>query len=120
MAAPTAADLRAELNAGAAATGGPSDDLLTRCINVADELLKQYAGTDYRTGSALGIPITVAESAQLAVAVEIFNQRKAPNGVLNQAFSSDAGGPLAVRIGADPLRPAYGLLSRWVVDVGFA
>lgn len=111
----TAQNLRDELNAGpASAAGGVSDDLLTNCLNVADEELKIYAGDDYRTGSALGIPIVVAEKAWLAVAVEIFNQRKAPNGVLNQAFSSDGGAPLAVRIGSDPLRPAYGLLRRFL------
>lgn len=113
-----AADLRAELNAGPADTGGVSDDLLNNCINVADELLKAYAGDDYRSGD---IPVVVAEKAWLAVAVEIFNQRKAPNGVLNQAFSGE-GTPFVqtVRIGADPLRPAYGLLGRWVADLGFA
>lgn len=109
-----ATDLRAELNAGAAGSvGGVSDELLTNCINVADELLKEYAGDDYRTAST--IPVVVAEKAWLAVAVEIFNQRKAPNGVLNQAFSTDGGVfAQAVRIGADPLRPAYGLLKRYL------
>lgn len=109
-----AADLRAELNAGPAdSAGGVSNDLLTNCIAVADELLKQYAGEDYRTAGT--IPIFVAEKAWLAVSVEIFNQRKAPNGVLNQAFSTDGGTfAQAVRIGADPLRPAYGLLKRYL------
>ena len=107
-----AADLRSELNAGAVNTGGVTDELLTSCINVADELLKEYAGDTYRTAG--DIPVLVAERAWLAVAVEIFNQRKAPNGVLNQAFTTGAGGVAAVRIGADPLRPAYGLLGRFL------
>lgn len=109
----TAAQLRTELNAGAANAGGPSDDLLNDCITVADALLKEYAEDDYRTAGE--IPIPVAERAWLAVAVEIFNQRKAPNGVLNQTFNTE-GSPFvqAVRIGADPLRPAYGLLKRYL------
>lgn len=108
-----ATDLRTEVNAGAAGSiGGVSDDLLNSCINVADALLKEYAGADYRSGE---IPIIVAEKAWLAVAVEIFNQRKAPNGVLNQAFSTEGGTfAQAVRIGSDPLRPAYGLLRRYL------
>lgn len=111
----TALNLRDELNAGpAGVVGGVSDDLLTNCLNVADEELKIYAGDDYRTGSTLGIPIVVAEKAWLAVAVEIFNQRKATNGVLNQAFSEDGLVASPVRIGSDPLRPAYGLLKRYL------
>ena len=105
--------LRTELGAGAAgAVGGVPDELLDNCVTVADELLKEYAGDDYRTAGT--IPVTVAEKAWLAVAVEIFNQRKAPNGVLNQAFTAVDGVPAAVRVGSDPLRPAYGLLRRFL------
>jgi hypothetical protein len=110
----TSDDLRAELNAGpAASVGGVPEAILTNCIAVADEVLKEYAGDDYRAGT--NIPVIVAERAWLAVAVEIFNQRKAPNGVLNQAFTSDGTAfAQAVRIGSDPLRPAYGLLKRFL------
>lgn len=107
-----AAAIRAEVGAGVP-TSIP-DAFLTSCIAVADELLKQYAGDDYRTAGT--IPVTVAEKAWLAVAVEIFNQRRAPNGVLTQQFATPDGGAggVAVRVGADPLRPAYGLLKRYL------
>lgn len=106
-------DLRTELGAGPASSGGVPDALLENCISVADELLKEYAGTTYRTAGE--IPLTVAEKAWLAVAVELFNQRKAPNGILNQAFSTEGSVfAQAVRIGSDPLRPAYGLLRRFL------
>lgn len=107
--------LRTELNAGPSdAPGGITDELLDGCLAVADELLKKYAGATYRTDGS--IPVPVAEKAWLAVAVELFNQRKAPNGVLNQAFSDANGNTYqqATRISADPLRPAYGLLGQWV------
>lgn len=111
----TTTDLRTELGAGAADTiGGVPDSLLTNCISVADELLKEYAGDDYRTAGD-PVPVVVAEKAWLAVSVEIFNQRKAPNGILNQAYAGDNGVfAQAVRIGSDPLRPAYGLLRRFL------
>lgn len=106
--------LRTELGAGPSTLpGGIPDEFLDGCLAVADDLLKKYAGATYRTDGT--IPVPVAEKAWLAVAVEIVNQRRAPNGVLNQAFTTD-GGTLAqaVRISADPLRPAYGLLGQWV------
>ncbi|NYD43936.1 hypothetical protein [Nocardioides panaciterrulae] len=110
-----ATQLRAELNNVPAAT--VSDTVLSNCVSVANELLKQYAGATYLTD----LPTVIAEKAWLAVAVELFNQRRAPNGVLTQQFSTpDGGASVPVRIGADPLRPAYGLLSRWITDMGFA
>lgn len=87
------------------------DAIANNCINVADALLRQFL-TDpvYMT-----VPVVIIEKAWLAVAVEIFNQRKAPNGVLNQSFASaDGTASVAVRIGADPMRPARPLLSPWV------
>lgn len=111
------AALRAEVNAGQADISSISEAYLDNCVTVADLLLRQYAGENYLTD----IPTTLAEKAWLAVAVEIFNQRRAPNGVLNQTFQTFEGTVAsAVRIGADPLRPAYGLLSMWVAPLGFA
>lgn len=109
--------LRAEVNAGPVDASSVDDTYLDNCISVANELLKQYAGAEYITD----IPTVVAEKAWLAVAVEIFNQRRAPNGVLNQTFQTFEGTQAApVRISADPLRPAYSLLERWVIGTSFA
>lgn len=109
--------LRAELNNIPTATA--SDTLLSNCVSVANELLKRYAGDTYATDGV--IPTVIAEKAWLAVAVELFNQRKAPNGVLTQQFATpDGSASVPVRIGSDPLRPAYGLLAPWVDPVSFA
>lgn len=109
----TGEQLRTEL-------GSPASipiELLNNCVSVANELLKKYAGDTYLTD----IPTIVAEKAWLAVAVELFNQRRAPNGVLTQQFATpDGSAAVPVRIGADPLRPAYGLLERWIINVGLA
>lgn len=104
-------DLRTEVGA-VGATGVP-DAVLQNCISVSDALLRQFLGTDE---VYLSVPTVIIEKAWLSVAVEIFNQRKAPNGVLNQAFSGVDGGPFvqATRISADPMRPARPLLSPWV------
>lgn len=113
-----AARLREELNAGPEGQSGtPSTTYLDNCVSVANELLKGYAGENYLTD----LPTVVAEKAWLAVAVEIFNQDKAPNGVLNQTFQTFEGTVATpVRIGADPLRPAYGLLERFIIGTSFA
>ncbi|HEY1178604.1 MAG TPA: hypothetical protein VGF17_20815 [Phytomonospora sp.] len=103
----TVNDLRDELGAGASV----QLTVLDRCLTVADALLKQYVGDRYTT-----VPAPIYDEAWLAVAVERFNQRKAPNGILNQTFMAADGSSVAtpVRIGADPLRPAYPILERWL------
>ena len=112
----SAEKLRAELNAGSG-DGSVSLEVLQECVDAADYLLREYAGADY----LIDIPEPVSERAWLAVAVELFNQRKAPNGVLNQTFRTLEGTVAApVRIGADPLRPAYGILQSYVVGTSFA
>lgn len=104
----TAADLRAEVNAGS----GTTDAVLTSCLDVATELLRKYAGDDYTS-----IPGKVWDRALTATAVDLFNQRKAPNGVLNQQYDGES---TPIRISSDPLRPAYPLLAPWLNTLGFA
>lgn len=91
-----------------------SDDALVQsCFTAADELLEQYV-EDQITDE--GIPEAVMDRAHLLVAVEMFNQTKAPNGVLNQTYDFGEGDITStpIRISADPLRPAYAVLSRWM------
>lgn len=89
-------------------------EVLTRTLATANSLVSTYAGS-------ATIPDTVLDEAVLAVAAEVFSQRNAPNGVLNQQYpSADGGGLMPVRIGADPLRPAYPLLALYVDPVTFA
>lgn len=108
-----ATQLRNEVKAGTAVP----DAMLTNCVSVADTLLREYVEDVYGD-----IPPSVYDRAWLAVAVDLFNQRRAPNGVLNQQFSSGEGGTesVPVRISADPLRPARPLLRPWVTPLGIA
>lgn len=108
----TAENLRTEVGANPAADLAP----FTSAVNVADTLLRKYVGDEY-----VNIPLGVYEAAWLAVAVDLYNQRQAPNGVLNQQFATPDGSVTApVRISADPLRPARPLLEQYVIAVGFA
>lgn len=103
----TAEDLRTEVGAGVSA----SSTLLQKCVDLATELVRRHVTTEVFPT----LPTVIADQAVLVVAVEVFNQRKAPNGVLTQQFATpDGGTPVPVRIGADPMRPAYPLLSAWV------
>lgn len=105
--------LRSEVNAGTSV----SDALLTSCVSVADSLLRKHVEDVFDD-----IPPSVYDRAWMAVAVDLFNQRRAPNGVLNQQFSTSEGGTesVPVRISADPLRPARPLLRPWVTPLGIA
>lgn len=112
----TATMLREEVKANTATT----DAQLNGDINVADTLLRKHiedGGAEYAS-----LPITIVEKAWLLVAAEVFHQRRAPNGVLNQTYASPDGGSNAVpvRIGADPLHPAIPLLKHWLSWSGFA
>ena len=99
----TSDDLRAEVGAGTSV----QDSVLQRCVALAEELVRTYATPEvYPT-----LPTVISEQAVLSVAVEVFNQRRAPNGVLTQQFATPDGSVgVPVRVGADPLRPAYPIL----------
>lgn len=89
---------------GASSTVSAED--LDALINAAGDLLIGYVGD-------AEVPDTVLDRAHLAVAVEMYHQDKAPNGILNQQYDN-GDGSVAVRIGRDPLTPAYPLLRQWV------
>ena len=57
------------------------------------------------------IPVSVRELAILKCGAEMFNQKAAKNGVMNQAGYD--GSP--VRIARDPMVAAYPVLAPWVV-----
>lgn len=73
------------------------------------------AGHQLVTNKVAGasVPAAVHDQAVLMVASEIFHRRSAPNGITQFA---DFGGQ-AVRLGKDPLSPAYALLMPYI---GFA
>src|SRR5688572_14333953 len=104
----TADQLRVHAKVSASVT----DAVLNQCIAVADELLKTYIGVNV-------VPPATLERANLLAANECLQQNIAPNGVLNQQYDQgDASTPL--RIGRDPLNPAYPLLAAYVPPLGFA
>lgn len=96
------ARLRAFVN-----TSSNDDADLESCLATSRVLLDGHIGD-----CARDVPDAVYERALLVVAAEMFNQAKAPNGILNQQYDEGAGS--VIRIGSDPMRPAYPLLSRYV------
>jgi hypothetical protein len=108
----TVTQLRDHVNVGPsevtdAALGG----YLTAAAALLDDYLIDVPATE-------PVPEAIVDRSLLLVAAEMFGQDQAPNGILNQQFdTADGVTSLPVRVTADPLRPAYGLLSRWVPPV---
>ena len=111
MMAVTAAQLQAEVNTTLA-----DDPVLQRVLDVADALLAQYVEANATT-IPHGIPQAVYDEALLITAVDAFNRRQAPNGVLTQQFDA---GEVPVRISSDPLRAARIILAPWCSAAGIA
>lgn len=104
MSSVTVAALRAHARAGATVT----DAVLQNCIDTATDLVNDYIGE-------VLVPAARVDRAVLLVANECLQQNLSPNGVLNQQY--DAGdGSVPLRIGRDPMTPAYPLLP----PLGFA
>jgi hypothetical protein len=91
---------------GAGATVYDAD--LQSILDAASALLTEYVG-DAEIGDA------ILDRAQLLVAAEMFHHDKAPNGIVNQQYdTADGTGVTPIRIGRDPLAPAYPLLAPFV------
>jgi hypothetical protein len=95
------------------------------CLDVTKVLLDNYLAADAAPPLETAVPTALYDRAHLLAAAEMFNQGQAPNGVENQQF--DDGGAsgyrvgVPVRIGSDPLRPAYSLLQQYVLPaIGMA
>lgn len=97
-----AARLREFVNVGAG-----NDTEIDECIAAARDLVESHVGS-----CAEDVPNGVYERAWLLVAAEMFNQGQAPNGIINQQYDEGAGA--VIRIGSDPMRPAYPLLARFI------
>jgi hypothetical protein len=101
--------------------GTVADDttVLERCVEVAEALLSKYVA-DNQDNDPHGIPEAVYDQAWLAVAVNEFNRRKAPNGILNQSVDTvDGSTTVPMRVSSDSLRPARALLSMWCTEQAF-
>ena len=105
--------LRQEVGASAS-----DDALLQRCLDLAIVLVEHHVDDSTAADETpIEIPETVLERAIMVTAAEAFAQRNAPNGVLNQQYSAGDGDLVAapIRIGADPMRPAYPLLDKYLI-----
>lgn len=94
-------------------------DLVEKDITAAAKLL---AGLIDDIEVAAQIPPEIYDLAHLAVTIELYNTRKAPNGQPNQQYAAEGAGNVYVqaRVNRDPLVPAYALLRDYVSPVGFA
>lgn len=96
--------LRSEVGASLA----DEDSTLTSLISTATALVTKYVGQ-----TVSEVPADVMDRAILLTAAEMYHQSQAPNGIVNQQYDDgQAGTP--IRIGRDPLTPAYPLLRQWV------
>lgn len=111
----TKEQVREDLNASATAV---SDGKITEEIAIATAMVNKHLGSE--DGAAppnpLPVPEVIYDKAVRVVAVESINQSLAPNGVLNQVYDAGAGDLVStpVRIGRDPLKPAYPVLDPWL------
>ena len=102
----TAADVVEEVGAGSGETAR-----CERYLLIVTALLDRHL-LDSGVLPTVPVPAAVYDEAVLRSAAEMFNQSEAPNGVINQQFED--GGAAPIRIGVDPLRPAYPLVKRWL------
>lgn len=93
------ARLRSHARAGAQVTDAQIQD----CLESAAEMLKELIGRKV-------VPPKSYDRAHLLVANEMLQQDLAPNGILNQQYD-DGDGSVPIRIGRDPLTPAYPILA---------
>lgn len=93
-------DLKAFVSAGAS-----EDAVVTDCYDVAVELVMKFIGTAV-------VPASVTNRAILVAGAELYNQKKAPNGIA-QFASYD--GQQAVRVARNPMVGVYPLLSPFMV-----
>lgn len=107
----TVAELRTETGAGSTV----SEPYLTKILAQAADRVNRYISV-LEPDVIVTIPETVFDEAVLACACEIFNIRRAPNGVLNQQYDVGDGSTTSVpvRISGDPMRPVRPLLSEWI------
>lgn len=103
------ADLRALVGAGTT-----HDTALTQCLAFGQQIVDTYTAR-VPVGK---IPTVVLDEAVLTAAADQFHRRKAPNGVLNQAFTTADGTPVPVRIGRDPFSAIKPILRPWVGGSG--
>lgn len=90
-----------------------SDGVLQVCLDESAALVDRYLEGHGDVDEPP--PAAILDRAYLLVAAELFNQRQAPNGYLNQQFDAPDGiQSEPIRISRDPLAAARPLLAQWV------
>lgn len=101
---------------------GPADNqLLLDALADANAMVDEYVAEQAPEG--FEVPDSIHDRAVLRCAVELFNQDKAPNGVVNQQYDLGNGevSSTPIRIGRDPMTGARAILdAAWTLPVSFA
>lgn len=82
-----------------------------------DDQAAAWTWTDGRPAEAVRlVPVEILDRATCQVAADLYDRRKAPNGIVNTQFvGGDAAGSGPARLNRDPMTAAYALLARWAV-----
>lgn len=98
-----------EVKAYLQVTDTKHDAFIADCLTAAVALVDDFKGVAQ-------VPVNVLDLCYTIVAADLFNRRKAPNGIVNQQFvGSDGVSTTGMRIARDPLQGVYRILSRWVL-----
>lgn len=81
---------------------------LERALALAVVLVDEFVYGAYLVDDLRPLPTVVLDEAYLLVAAELFERQEKPDGMY------ESGGPV-MRTTRDPLKPALGLLRRWLV-----
>jgi len=81
-----------------------STDFPQSCLTAGQALVTKYLG------AVTTVPSEIQDQAVLMVSSELYHRRNAPNGI--SQFADMGGG--AIRVGKDPMAPAYNLLLPYV------
>lgn len=101
---------------------GPADDQLVSDSLVAAEAMVD-AYIDEQGVPDVEVPTAVRDRAVLRCAIDLFNQDKAPNGIVNQQYDVGDGtvGSTPIRISRDPMIGARAILDQaWTLPVSIA
>ena len=92
---------------------------LTRVLAESGAYLLQYLQDSLEAEEIAALPAVIRDKAQLVIAMDLYHQAQAPNGVTNEQYDVGDGTTAStpVRIGRDPLRGARQVLEPWIGPV---
>lgn len=83
---------------------------LTRLLELAKALVDGLLDGSRLVNELKPVPAVVLDECYLQVAAELFDRSQTPS---SGQYTPEGG--VQLRVSRDPLRPAYGILRRWVV-----